>query len=110
MIEAAQLPEKSEVYLEIDSYSDCGWRMIYPYKDREGNWLWKNILLGGSQNLFWVIFIVLLTIGFFYVYNHDTQEMQKVVANPCGYCEDCFGGENELNIGGLDGILERQGG
>ena len=86
IIEASELPEGSEVYLTKDSYSDSGYRTVYPWKDKEGNWLWKNVFYGGSQNLFWIIFIILLFLGFVYVYYHDTREMQKVIENPCAYC------------------------
>lgn len=80
------LPEETEMYFKEDKFSDCGWKMVYPSKNKEGKFLWKNILYGGSQNLFWIVFIVLLLLGGMYVYSHDTAEMQKVVADPCDYC------------------------
>ena len=86
IIESSQIPENVRVYFGKDNFASSGYRMVYPYKDEGGNVLWKNIFYSGSQNLFWIIFIVLLTIVFFYVYSHDTTEMRKVVSNPCEYC------------------------
>ena len=86
IIDSKELQEGDKVYLKKDNFSNCGWRIVYPYKDNEGKWLWKNIIYGGSQNLFWMLFTMLLVFGFMYVYHHDTSEMQKVVASPCEYC------------------------
>ena len=85
-----------EVFLEGEKIfikkSLGGWRVIYPIKiDMEkkltaDNINWKNFCYGGLENIFMVLFILFLTGSFFYVYIHDTQELQKVVENPCAYC------------------------
>jgi len=106
IVDACGLPANDKVYLKKDSCSEGGWRTVYPWKDKEGNWLWKNVILGGSQNLFWIIFIILLIFGFIYVYNHDTAEMQKVVQNPCAYCSSTLADNYLIE----NDILERQTG
>ena len=85
---ADELPLDTKIYFKKDNFSSSGYKQVYPWKDNEGRWLWKNILYGGGQNLFWIIFVILIVLGFAYAFNHDTIEMQKVVANPCDYC-DC---------------------
>lgn len=85
---ACELPARDLVYLKRDKFSSGGWMTVHPWRDRNGKWLWKNIFLGGTQNLFWVIFVVLLFLGFVYIYHHDLGEMQKVVEDPCYYCEN----------------------
>ena len=75
--------EGDKVYLKKDF---TGWRIVHPPKNPDGSLNWFNILVGGWGNLIFVLFILGLTFTFFYVYNHDTAEMQKVVGNPCGYC------------------------
>jgi len=83
---ADELPLESKIYFKKDNFSSSGFRQVYPYKDDEGKWLWKNVLYGGSVNLFWIIFFILLILGFVYVFNHDVAEFKKIVANPCDYC------------------------
>lgn len=83
IIEATTLPKEERVYLR-KSFGE--WRVVHPLKNEDGTLNFKNLFFGGWGNLFSVLFIVILTLGFVYIYYHDTQEMQKVVENPCGYC------------------------
>ena len=87
VIEASQLPEGSEVYLVRDKFSDTGYRILYPMKNKEGKYLWKNIFYGGIQNLLWILFVLALVGVFFWVYHHDTASLQDVAENPCKYCK-----------------------
>jgi len=81
---------KEKVYLKKSGFGE--YRVVYPIKKDLNkkftfkNTNWKNFIYGGMENTLMVLFIVLLTLGFFYVYYHDTSEMQKVVENPCMYC------------------------
>lgn len=83
---ADELPLESKIYFKKDNLSSSGYKQVYPWKDSEGKWLWKNIIYGGGQNLFWIIFVILIVLGFAYAFNHDTAEFQKIIANPCDYC------------------------
>ncbi len=61
------------------------WKVIYPHKI-DGKINWFNFFIGGWGNLISTLFIIFLTFSFFFIYWHDTQEMQKVVKDPCNYC------------------------
>lgn len=67
--------------------SSMGWRVVYPiYDPKTNDFSLFNALIGGWENFLITLFIVLLTLSFFYIYWHDTREMQKVVSDPCSYC------------------------
>ena len=89
--------EGEKIYLKKDF---LGTRVVHPPKNEDGSWNWFNLLTGGWNNFILLLFILFLVLGFFYVYNHDTVEMQKVVENPCAYCPGCgdFGITNISNI------------
>ena len=82
IIKASDLPENEKVYLKRGI---LGYRLVYPIKI-DGKLNIVNFLVGGWANLFKLIFILLVVLGFIFIYYHDTKEMQKVVANPCEYC------------------------
>lgn len=79
-----------KVYLKKGKHTN--YRVIYPIKKEldkpfsKENFNWKNFIYGGLENTLVLLFILFLTLTFFYIYNHDTKEMQKVVENPCEYC------------------------
>jgi len=75
--------EGEKVYLKKDF---TGWRIIHPPKNPDGSLNWFNIIVGGWGNMIFILFVLGLTFGFFYIYAHDTAEMQKVLENPCEYC------------------------
>jgi len=108
IIESSELPLDCNLYLKKDNLSSSGYRQVYPIKDNNGNWLWKNIFFQGSNNFFWMIFFILMIFGFIFAYNHDTAEMQKVVSNPCDYC-DCFNKGSTLIYPNLDNITNYSG-
>ena len=67
--------------------SVLGYRIIYPVLDPETRKVNKfNLITGGWDNLLFILFIILLTFSFYYVYWNDTHEMQKVLEDPCNYC------------------------
>ena len=84
IFEAADLPEAEKIYLKKDKF---GWAVIHPAKNPEtGKINWFNLLCGGVRNFAYLIIFILFVLGFFYIYYHDTSEMQKVVEDPCSYC------------------------
>lgn len=85
IIEASELPEGEKIYLKRDLF---GYRIVYPIKNEDGKINMVNLLFGGWRNLFFLVLFLLLITGFIYTYQHDTQEMQKVVENPCKYCQN----------------------
>ena len=65
-----------------------GWRVIHPIKDPKTKKInWFNLIIGGWDNLLFILFIVFMTLTFYYVYWNDTHEMQKVIEDPCSYCK-----------------------
>jgi hypothetical protein len=84
IIAASELPLEEKIYLKKDF---LGWRIVHPMKDEDGSINWGNLIFGGWRNFFTLIIILMFVLGFFYVYYHDTTEMQKVVENPCEYCQ-----------------------
>ena len=54
-----------------------GWRIVYPIKDTNGKYLWKNILFGGS---YWNILKIAILVGLIsfavYSYRRDIQAVK----------------------------------
>ena len=98
IIEAGDLPQGDKVYMKKDLF---GWRIVQPIHNEDGTLNWFNILTGGTRNLAFTILMVVFVLSFFWVYNHDTAEMQKVVEEPCLYCstEDLQSTLNERMAG-----------
>ena len=77
--------DREKVYLKK---SILGWRVIHPIKDPKTKKInWFNLIIGGWDNLLLILFIVFMTLIFYYVYWNDTHEMQKVIEDPCSYCK-----------------------
>jgi hypothetical protein len=83
IIEAADLPESEKVYLKKGM---LGYRIVHPIKNEDGRINYVNLLVGGWQNLFKLIFIIAAILFFVYIYNHDLSEMRKVYNDPCAAC------------------------
>ena len=83
IIEAGDLPQDERIYMKKDF---LGWRVVYPIKNPNGSINWFNLITGGKRNLIFTLIMIAFVLGFFWVYNHDTAEMQKVVKAPCSYC------------------------
>ncbi len=81
-----------------------GYRLIYPYKNKDGTINWFNIFTGGSwKNLITVIIVVLFILGLSYAYYLDVKTCRKVISNPCDFCVqgDEFGNQfpiQQINI------------
>ena len=73
-----------------------GWKLIYPLKDNEGKYIWKNVLYGGSKsNLISMLIIIGLILFLVYSYVHDTQACVDLMENPQEFCNSWF---NRLEI------------
>jgi hypothetical protein len=61
------------------------WRVVYPIKNEDNSYNWKNLLIGGSWfNLFKLIGIVGLILFFAWSYRHDVLAI-KEFCNPIYY-------------------------
>ena len=85
--EAADLPENEKVYLKRDL---LGWRVVEPVKDPvTGKINWFNLLLGGKKGLFMLIILLIIS-GMFYLGIQETINNYKTIADsPCDYCTSC---------------------
>jgi len=83
IIEASDLPIEDKLYLKKDLF---GWRVVNPIRNTDGSINHVNLFFGGARNFAFLLIMLAFVLGFFYVYNHDTSEMQGVLENPCGYC------------------------
>lgn len=87
IIEASELPSNEKIYLKKDG---LGWRVVHPIRNPDGTINIINLLFGGWRNLIILLIILAFVLGFFYIYQHDTAEMKKVVENPCLYCQNQY--------------------
>lgn len=68
------------------------YRIVYPIKNDDGTFNWKNFLIGGSWfNLIKTTLIILALIALTLSYNHDVKECSTianyVAENPCSWCQ-----------------------
>ena len=68
------------------------YRVVYPIKNDDGTFNWKNFLIGGSWfNLIKTTLIILALIALTLSYNHDVKECSSVanyaVEHPCEFCQ-----------------------
>lgn len=68
-----------------------GWRVVKPYKDAEGKLINKNII-GSWQSWVKSIIILLLILGCFWIYNHDTAICRETVKQHSLIWENCSKG------------------
>jgi hypothetical protein len=72
--------ENEAVHLKKDF---TGWRVIYPCKNDNGTWNWKNLLVGGSYwNIIKVIVIVVLLLFLIFSYLNDVSSCRHLLE--CG--------------------------
>ena len=63
----------------------CGKRYAkYPWKDEQGNIIWKNMFRLDMVSIIWLIAIILMTYG----YITETAKCQEVIDNPCEFCAE----------------------
>lgn len=84
-----------------------GWRQIYPFKIN-GEYNWKNILIGGTwANLRNIAIVVSLVLILLFAYQNDAQQFNDLRENPCDFVEiamaNCMASEDnwlgEINFG-----------
>lgn len=56
----------------------------YPWKDDQGNIIWKNLFKMDAVSILFLIIVVILIIGF----KVDTAKCDEVYNNPEGFCQD----------------------
>ena len=75
--------EGEKVFMKKDS---LGYRIVYPFRDESGKWIWWNILFGGKrQAINYLILLIILGIVFLGV-KELIHNYNLVMANPCDYC------------------------
>ncbi|GAH43673.1 unnamed protein product [marine sediment metagenome] len=77
------------VYLKRGKF---GHRLVYPYRDEEGTWLWFNVFIGGNWFKFIAsVLFILLILGSIAAYKQDVMtvadKINWIAANPCEWCE-----------------------
>jgi len=83
-----------------------GWRIVYPIKNSDGSWNYKNLILGGSWwNFIKVFAIFLLLILAIVIYHYDTKKCSETLTHIDKICEALAKGEvnpqynsNKLNF------------
>lgn len=64
-----------------------GYRVVYPMKNDDGTFNWRNILLGGNYWKFMkTLFIIFVLLGISWSYVHDINAYKSIAEDPCGYC------------------------
>ena len=82
-----------------------GYRVIHPHKDQNGNIIWINLLIGGWENFFKLLFIMFVLGCFFYGFQEVTESCNDMTKNPCKYFDlDCTRYYNEANYNLLNDI------
>lgn len=74
-----KIDEKHHLKKERNSY-----RVIYPIKDSNGKFIWKNFLIGGRwSNLFFLIFVLTLVIYLSWGHKADINAFEKYIKENC---------------------------
>jgi hypothetical protein len=71
----------------------------YPYKDEQGNIIWKNLFRMDFMSIALLIIVLLLILG----YKADMAKCDDAIKYPCTFCEKtncCIGGIREDIKGG----------
>jgi len=65
-----------------------GWRVVAPFKNKDGTKNWKNILIQGSWGkvVLWLMILALILM-FYWVYAHDTATCRETMANFGEHCQ-----------------------
>jgi hypothetical protein len=63
----------------------CGKKYAkYPWRDEQGNIIWKNLFKIDWYTLMWLAVVLFLLYGYY----HDTAECIEIIQNPITYCEE----------------------
>jgi len=64
--------------------NNCGSKVVqYPWKDEQGNILWKNMFKMDLISILILITVVLMIIG----YRETTMQCNDAIENPCNFCQ-----------------------
>ena len=78
IIEAGQLPADEKVYLKKDIFKQ--WTVVYPLKNEDGTWNWKNIITGGNWwSFILTIIFILIALGVFYEYHANLAYCENLI-------------------------------
>jgi len=87
-----------------------GYRVVHPAKNEDGTINLINLLVGGWENFFKLIFVLFTIFLFLYGVSNLLEGCNDMAQNPCQYTDlDCsgqdafaFDSEIEFNLGGED--------
>ena len=67
-----------------------GYRVVHPHKDSNGKIIWINLLIGGWENFFKLLFIMFVILSFLYGVKQMNEGCREMAKNPCAYTNlDC---------------------
>lgn len=87
IIEAKELPDNEKIYFRKNWFFS-GYHVVHPYKDENGKINWINLLFGGRDNLFTIIFTAILLFLFYFGVQDLLMSYKSIAENPCSFC-DC---------------------
>ena len=74
-----KIDEQTHLKKTKDSY-----RLIYPINDSKGNFIWKNLLIGGKwSNLFLILFVVSLLFYLSWGHKADIATLEEYIEKNC---------------------------
>ena len=62
-----------------------GYRVVHPHKNEDGTINWINLLIGGWENFWILIFIMLVILSFMYGVKEMMASCNDMAENPCKY-------------------------
>ena len=87
IIRAEDLPLNETVYLKKGKF---GYRIVHPTKNEDGSINWINISIGGWENFWKLIFILVTIFLFLYGVSEMLEGCNDMAENPCEYTDlDC---------------------
>ena len=64
-----------------------GYRVVHPHKDNNGKTIWINLLIGGWENFFKLLFIMFVILCFLYGVKEMTASCRNMAEHPEQYFE-----------------------
>ena len=90
--EARDLITDKDVYLKYSSIS--GWRVVYPWWNKDGSFNWENFIKGGGGrfgNWLGLLLILILVMGMIMSYRYDINNVknnyEEISKDPKAFCE-----------------------